>query len=119
CIEVNCHFAGWNKLDAQMCVSFISVGTQCRDYPGPGHIYRPCLRLDARMCSQSSKSSSRHSGFARKRLLQSVLLFCVDAAFWLIQTATSTSLAPVAMKSRNTSAFSPQAAKNLRSIGQL
>ena len=37
----------------------------------PDTIYLLCLRLDARTCSQSSKSSSRHSGFARKRLVQS------------------------------------------------
>jgi len=85
----------------------------------PDTIYLLCLRLDARTCSQSSKSSSRHSGFARKRLVQSVIFFCVDAPFWLIQIATSASFAPVAMNSRNASASSPQAAKNLRSIGQL
>jgi len=66
----------------------------------PDTIYLLCLRLDACTCSQSSKSSSRHSGFARKRLVQSVIFFCVDAAFWLIQTATSASFAPVAMNSR-------------------
>ena len=85
----------------------------------PDTIYLLCLRLDARTCSQSSRSSSRHTGFARKRLVQSVIFSCLDAAFWLIQTATSASFAPVAMNSRNASASSPQAAKNLRSIGQL
>src|SRR5262249_37929606 len=82
-------------------------------------IYLLCLRLATRVWSQSSKSSSRQSGFARKRRPQSAIFLCGAAAFWLIQAATSASFAPVAINSRKASASSPQAAKNFRSIGQL
>src|SRR6478672_10754588 len=91
-----------------------------KNVPVENHlITQICPRRCHILCSQSSNSSSRQRGFARKRRLQAAICSGGALARARIQLATSTSSAPVEIKSRNAAGSRPVAAKNRRSIGQL
>src|SRR5437016_4369504 len=102
-----------------MLASFIWVGTSRRDDPGAGHDSHAVLtarRPHVKPIFQIKQSPER----VRQKTPAPIsnFLLCRRSVL-VIQAATSSSSAPVAMNSRNPSASSPEAAKNLQSIGKL
>ena len=83
-----------------MLASFIWVGTSHLDDPGAGHDL-PALFAARRPHVQPIFQIKQSPQRIRQKTPGPISDFlCVDAAFWLIQTATSASFAPVAMNSR-------------------